>query len=105
MEKTIHDFLDMIPVGGSIDVYQLTNRLAFEVVINSLFNIAIPDGSKKELARIIRDVQKFIVKDIRQPLKYFWFVLSGTVKDNLSKSARSREIIKNIIQQRKENNQ
>lgn len=102
IQNTVDDFLERFPVGSSENVYPLTNKLAFEVVINTLFDIDIPEHDVQELAAIISEVQSYIVKEIRQPYKYGWYVISGEIRKNLGRSGRARQIIGDIVRERKE---
>lgn len=104
MKKTIDDFLEKLPTGERVDIYPYMNRLAFEVVINTLFDVKIPVSSIDELSRFISEVQEFVIKDIRQPYKSWWFILSGEVNRNMKKAARARDILREIIHQRKASN-
>lgn len=102
IEDTSEKFIKDIPLSKPVDVYPLMNRLAFEIVINTLFNVHVPDGTRSELSNFIFEAQKFVIKDIRQPHKSWWFRLSGELDRNLRRSARARQIISDIIKQRKE---
>jgi cytochrome P450 len=102
IKKTVDDFLDSLPTGQQVDVYPFMNKLAFEIVINTLFNIKVPSETRNELSSFITDTQDFVIKDIRQPHKSWWFRLSGEVNKNLKKSEGARNIIRSIIRQRKE---
>ncbi|MEK6781223.1 MAG: cytochrome P450 [Bacteroidota bacterium] len=104
IKKTVDDFLLPFPTGEQVDVYPLMNRLAFEIVINTLFNIRVPAETRNELSRFINETQDFIIKDIRQPYKSWWFKISGEVNRNLKKAEGARAIIRNIIRERKESN-
>ena len=53
MKKTIDDFLEKLPTGERVDIYPYMNRLAFEVVINTLFDVKIPVSSIDELRACI----------------------------------------------------
>ncbi len=101
MQKTIDDFLAKFPIGSQVEVYPLMNRLAFEIVINTLFDIEIPQQSISELSSYISETQEFVMRDIRQPYKSWWFALSGEVGRNLKKAQRTRDILRAIIRQRK----
>lgn len=101
IKKTVDDFLRDFPVGR-IDVYPLMNKLAFEIVINTLFNVKIQSETRDTLSNFITDTQAFVIKDIRQPHKSWWFNLSGEVKQNLKNAEGARNIIRQIIRQRKE---
>ena len=100
MKKTIDDFLKDFPKGPQVDVYPLMNRLAFDIVINTLFDIDIPSEAVREMSRFISEVQEFVIKDIRQPHKSWWFELSGEVGRNMKKSQRIRDILRGIVRER-----
>jgi cytochrome P450 len=102
MKKTVDKFLAGFPTGEHIDVYPLMNRLAFDIVINTLFNVRIDVETRSELSMFITETQDFVIRDIRQPHKSWWFALSGEVKQNLKRSQRARNIVRSIIHQRKE---
>ena len=102
MKQTIDNFLEKFPVGPQVDIYPLMNRLAFEVVINTLFDIELPAETISELGRHISDIQEFVIMDIRQPYKSWWFELSGRVKENEEKAERVREILRTFIRERKQ---
>jgi len=105
MKDTIDEFLKDFPTGRSIDVYPLMNRLAFDVVLNTLFNAKIPDESRSQLGKFISEIQEYVVKEIRQPHLNWWFILSGQVRKNLEKSKRIRKLISEIIDQRKKSDE
>src|SRR5688500_3908981 len=101
IKTTVNNFLSALPAGGQIDIYPWMNRLAFEIVINTLFNVKILPEKRNELSRFISDTQDFVIKDVRQPHKSWWFALSGEVKANLKKAEGARNIIRSIIRTRK----
>jgi len=101
IKKTIDDFLNVLPTGERVDVYPLMNNLAFEIVINTLFDVVVPEASRRALNGFINETQAFVVKDIRQPYFSWWFRLSGAVQKNIENSQQARSIIRNIIQERK----
>lgn len=104
IKKTVDEFLSTFPTG-KIDVYPLMHKLAFEIVINSLFNIQVPQETRDELNDFINEVQAFVIKDLRQPYKSWWFRLSGEVKQNFKRAANARSVIREIINTRKRSNQ
>jgi cytochrome P450 len=57
IKTTTDNFLDNFPTGKQIDVYALTYKLAFEIVINSLFNVKVPVEDQLQLSSFIREVQ------------------------------------------------
>jgi cytochrome P450 len=101
MSKTIEEFLVRFPPGESVDIYPQMNKLAFEIVINTLFDVDIPAEARQELAKFISETQEFVIRDIRQPYKSWWYTLSGEVKANMKKAMRARQILRGIVQERK----
>lgn len=101
MKETIDEFLRGFPVDQKVDVFPLTNRLAFDVVMNTLFDVELPPAVIEELGRAIGEIQEFVIADIRQPWKSWWFELSGQVARNKEKSKRTRAILGKVMQERK----
>lgn len=102
IQKTVRDFLDKFPTGKNVDVYPLMHKLAFEIVINALFTVNVPAEKQRELNEFINEVQAFVIKDLRQPYKSWWFHLSGEVKRNLRRAQAARSIIRGMIQERRQ---
>jgi cytochrome P450 len=102
MKKTIDGALAKFPTGRSVDVLPVLNRLAFDIVIHTLFDIELPAGSMRELSTFISETQEFVIRDIRQPHKSWWYKLSGEVNKNKRKAQRARDILRDIIRQRQE---
>lgn len=101
MNETIGRFLTTLPTGQQVDVYPLMNRLAFDVVVNTLFNINLPSATIAELSRIISEIQEFVITDIRQPYNSWWFEWSGRVRENKAKAERARDILRGVVIERK----
>jgi cytochrome P450 len=100
IRRTVDASIDNIPVQREIDVYPLMNTLAFELVINTLFNVNVPDATRKELAALIYELQDYVIRDVRQVYKRWWFRLSGEDSLHVRKSQRVREIIRGMIRER-----
>lgn len=105
IKRTTDRFLDTFPTGKHIDIYPLMYKLAFEIVINSLFNIKVPVDDQRKLSEFIKKAQEFVIKEVRQPHKNWWFHLSGEVRQNLDRAKIARQIIYDIIQKRKNSNE
>ncbi|MBC9796862.1 cytochrome P450 [Sinomicrobium weinanense] len=101
INRTIDEQVRSFRTGTFVELYPLMNRLAFEVVSKSLFNYAASPEILKRLQVIIEDLQKFTVKEMRQPLKRLWFNIRGEVKEHLKLAEEGREIINTIIEARK----
>ncbi len=102
MANTIEEFLKTFPTGEAVDVYPLMNKAAFKIVINSLFEIQFGQEKEEALADAVSAVQNFIVKEVRQPYKNWWFKLSGITKNHVQKARHARDIIKEVIQERQQ---
>ena len=100
MKKAIDESLVKFPTGELIDILPIINRQAFNVVINTLFDIQLPVHAMNELSRFISETQEFVIRDINQPHKSWWYRLSGEVNRNKKKSGRVREILRGIIMER-----
>ena len=105
MKKTVDDFLVNFPLGKEVEIYPIMNRLSFEIVTRTLFDVDMAEQSSRQLGNFISDVQEFIIRDIRQPHLSWWYKISGEVKKNTLKSLKARSIIKAIIGQRKSGSQ
>jgi cytochrome P450 len=100
IKDTVDEFLKTMPAGKDIDVYPLMNQLAFKLVINTLFNIEVSESRRNLLNRFIYETQEFVIKDIRQPHKSWWFRLSGEMRHNLDQAQAARNIIRELIRER-----
>jgi len=80
---TINVELKKIEIDKTIDIFPLMNDLAFKVVGKSLFSYS---------------------KEVRQPFKKWWFLLSGAIKKTKNLSNEAREIIRTLIEERKKSN-
>ena len=99
IKSTIDEFLLTVPVGD-VDVYPLMHKLAFDIVINTLFTVNIPLTQRQKLASFISDVQEYVMREVRNPHKRWWFRLSGELHENLDKAAGARDVVRSLIRQR-----
>lgn len=98
--KSIDEFLLQFPIGKSIDIYPLVHQLSFNIIIQSLFDIKLSSQIMEELSQIFTELQDFLIKDINQPLRRFFYPFTGTENIHLKKAERLREIFKGIIHER-----
>ncbi|WP_053978115.1 cytochrome P450 [Mangrovimonas xylaniphaga] len=101
IDRTIDEQVNSFPIDRMEALYPLMNTLAFEVVAKSLFNFSADQNTLNRLQFIIAELQNFIVKEIRQPHKRLWYHLKGDMKYHQKLVKESREIIENIIVQRR----
>jgi cytochrome P450 len=99
MKQTVDASLAKFPTG-KVDVYPLMYNLALDIVINTLFNVKVPAETRRALSEFISETQDFVIKDVRQPHKSWWFKLSGEVDKNLKRSEGARDIIRGMIRER-----
>ncbi len=103
INNTVQLFLLKFPTGESVDVYPLMNRLVFEIVVNTLFNVELSEANRDLLRSHINKIQTFYMKDVRQPFLSWWFKLTGEVRKNLNYAKSARVIIADIIKNSKLN--
>jgi cytochrome P450 len=83
------------------DVYPLMGDLAFQVVAKSLFSRDDIQKEMEELKEITEANQRMLIKEMRQPYLNWWYRLSGKIGHHLQLSQRARDILVQIIAQRK----
>ncbi len=98
--KSIDDYLIKFPVGASVDIYPLAHQLSFNILIKSLFDIKLSSEIMEELSQIFTELQDFLIKDINQPLRRFFYPFTGAENIQLKKAKRLREIFGGIINER-----
>lgn len=101
MEATINDQIEAIQGGQKVALYPIMNQLAFHVVAKSLFNYDTDGKTMFRLQEIIEKLQDFIIREIRQPHKKWWYAVSGLIKKHMDLVKESRDIINTIIEERR----
>ena len=101
MQQTIQQELADVPTGTAVDVFPITNQLAFNVVATSLFNLSVDEQTLDRLQYIIQQIQLFLVKEVRLLHKGWWFKLSGQVRKHQKLAQENRTIVRKIIEDRK----
>ena len=102
--KSIDDYLLEFPIGINIDIHPLVHQLSFNIIMQSLFDIKLPSQIMEEMRQIFTELQDFLIKDVNQPLRRFFYPITGTETAKLKKAKRLREILVEIISKRKESN-
>ncbi|WP_378181751.1 cytochrome P450 [Aquimarina sp. SS2-1] len=101
IRQSIKEELVKIEPNVSMDIYPLMNDLAFKVVAKSLFSYTDTGDTMARLQHITEAAQKSLIKEIRQPYKRWWFSLSGQIKSTLTLTQEARDILNNIIEERR----
>lgn len=91
-----------IKTNSKIDVFPVFNDLAFQTVVKSLFSSAVNQEEINRLQFITESAQKMLVRELRQPYLRWWFKASGKLDKYLRLTAESREILKRIVNERRE---
>jgi len=99
--RTARDFITGFPTGEKIDVYPFIHRLSFSVLIHSLFDIDLSAQTVEALSLSFTDMQDFLMKDINQPFRRFFYPITKEEIHIQQKSESIRQILKEIIQQRR----
>ncbi|MCF4100181.1 cytochrome P450 [Gillisia sp. M10.2A] len=102
IQKAITAELDKITTNAPIDVFPIFNDLAFQTVVKSLFSSAANQKDINRLQYITESAQRMLVKELRQPFKKWWFHLSGELARNKDLTLEARDILKKLVQDRKE---
>ncbi len=103
--KSISDFLTDFPTGESIDIVPIIHKLAFNILVKSLFDINLSPQIMEEISQIFSDLFEFLNKDVNQPFRKILYPVTGEKGKNLKKAKRLRDIFKRIITERKQENQ
>lgn len=101
MKETIDRFIFNSVPSGLVDIYPVANQLAFEIVINTLFDVDLSESARRDLSIFISETQDFVIRDIRQPYKSWWYTISGEVSRNFKRAGKAREVIRKLIEQRR----
>ncbi len=101
IEKTIADYLLDFPTGEDIDIYPIMHDLSFRVLIKSLFEIDLSKEVMAELNQIFGELSDFLMKDVNMPIRKIFYPFTGEERTHLKKAKRLREIILQIINERK----
>lgn len=105
LEEAISTELNRVTTEAPLDIFPLFNDLAFKTVVKSLFSNAVSDEKITKLQHITEAAQRMLVKELRQPYLLWWFHISGKLKKNLDGTLEAREILRELIQTRRESGQ
>lgn len=104
IQSIIEFELDKIVCNKPIDVFPIFNDLAFQTVVKSLFSSEVSDDEINKLQYVTEVTQQMLVKELRQPYLGWWFKASGDIKKHLGLINESRDILRGIVNKRKQNN-
>jgi cytochrome P450 len=87
--------------GLVLDAYKEMNQLTFRIIAKTLFSDSIEENGLTKLSELISTIQAYIIKEVRQPHKRWWFNLTGTTAKYVTLALGAREMIRDIIRRRK----
>ena len=93
--------LKKIRTIAPMDIFPVFSDLAFQTVVKSLFSSAVGQQEIDRLQYITEAAQKMLVRELRQPYLSWYFNWSGKIKRHLALTAEARQILKKVIQERK----
>lgn len=99
--ESISSLREVAKRQGVIDMYEEMHNLAFRIVAKTLFSTGLEENLLRKLSDQITDIQRFIVKQIRQPYARLWHQLSGQTRTCEEIARETRQILTDIIQERK----
>ncbi len=87
------------------DAYAEMNHLTFRIVARTLFTTSLEESGLLQLSDLISTLQSFIVKEVRQPYKRWWFSLTGAIRHHIVLATGARDIIRQVIIERRKHNE
>ncbi|MGB4847905.1 MAG: cytochrome P450, partial [Saprospiraceae bacterium] len=87
--------------GEMIDAYKEMNMLTFRIIAKALFSDSIQEDGLTQLSELISTIQAYIIKEVRQPHKRWWFKLSGIMAKHIALAKGTNELIRDIIRKRR----
>src|SRR4030095_2761356 len=86
--------------GTALDAYKEMNHLTFRIIAKTLFSDSILEQELARLSELISTIQAFLIREVRQPHKRWWYKLNGEMNKHINLAHGVRDIIRNIIMDR-----
>ncbi len=87
--------------ANPFDAYAEMNQLTFRIVASALFSTSLEEHGLMQLSQLISTLQSFIIREVRQPYKRWWFKISGRIRKHLDMAEGARDIIREVIRERR----
>lgn len=101
IDKQLDDLEDQMEKENAVDINKAMMEMAFQIVAHSLFSTNTENQRLQELSDNITDIQRFVIKQIRQPFNIPWYYLSGQFRDADRTAAATKSILLNYINTRR----
>jgi cytochrome P450 len=105
IQLAIDRWTDLTLQKAPVDIYKEMHILTFRIVAKTLFSTGLDEAKMEKLSAQITQVQKFIVRQIRQPYAHWWFKISGQIWQNEQISLATKTILSDIIRARMQSDQ
>jgi cytochrome P450 len=105
IQLAIDRWTDLTLQKAPVDIYKEMHLLTFRIVAKTLFSTGLDEAKMEKLSAQITQVQKFIVRQIRQPYAHWWFKISGQIWQNEQISLATKTILSDIIRARMQSDQ
>jgi len=105
VDACMERWADFAKSSTVFDAYAEMNHLTFRIVARTLFTTSLEENGLLQLSELISTLQSFIVKEVRQPYKRWWFSLTGTIRHHIDLAAGARDIIRQVIIERRRHNE
>ena len=101
MLSVIDEQLDLLEAKfekkSVIDISEEMMEMAFQIVAKSLFSTHTEAQDLKDLSDNITDIQRFVIKQVRQPFKIPWYYLSGQFRTADKTAVHTKKILQEFI--------
>ncbi len=104
IQNAIDAEISKIETNRPFNIFPMFNDLAFQTVVQSLFSNAANQEQINKLQHITEEVQKMLVRELRQPYLSWWFQGSGKIKRHLQLIQGARDILRELVSERKKSN-
>ncbi len=107
MQKVVDDSCDQIELqeGQEVEMSHLLLEFAFKIIAKSLFSRDYSDKLMDEVDDNVTEIQRYVIRLIRQPYLHWWFRMSGKEKNYNDISEETRNILLKIIHERKKSSE
>ena len=101
VDACMERWMSLARSSAGFDAYAEMNHLTFRIVARTLFSTSLEESGLLQLSELISTLQAFIVKEVRQPYKRWWFHINGAIKKHIQLAEGAREIIRQVIVERR----
>ncbi len=101
MLSVIDEQLDLLEAKfekqSVVNISEEMMEMAFQIVARSLFSTHTEAQDLRDLSDNITDIQRFVIKQVRQPFKIPWYYLSGQFRSADQTAVHTKKILQEFI--------